>query len=649
MSVTIGDGVTLTVEVGFSTTAGAGKVPINSTLSSITWTDISADVRSLSTTRGRSSELNDFTTGSLQLVLSNADRKYDPEYAAGAYYGKLTPGRPIRVKAQPSGGSTSGVFLGFVDEWNQQYDAPNDATALVTASDGFKVLNLMKLPSFWEYQIRTDGPTAWFRFDDGDTPTAPYETIAGKPVGQWKTIAGAATTGSAGSTLVVGDSTVSAKFDGTAYVDIPVETFPFNYNSYLAKSVECWIQTTTTTNGNYGIFYKPGDEYTIAIGMTVSGGIGTIQGQWGSVAGATVATAETSAVTVNDGKAHHVALRWDWNTAAHQLYVDGVLATSSTSFSTTPPTETNITVGKGFTSSATSAYNFTNAFVGTVDELALYATKALTSTQIANHYAIGKGNYLAGQTASDRISTLLSMAGWMSDATNIAASTTTVQGIDTEGKTVLAALKECETADQGRLFIDGNGKVAFISSNALAATATYNTSQRTFGDGAGELPYTDVGFVYNDQLVKNRVSVSRQNGATATVNDIASQDQYFIRDDSLSGFINDSDAAITDIANVLLATYSQPATRIPTLEVNPRANTTLYTGLLGDELGTRITVNRRPQGVGLVISKQLLIEGVSHDIGPRSWTSTYNLSPVPLAFLVLDDDTYGLWDDFYWG
>jgi hypothetical protein len=36
MSVTLADVVVLTVEIGFSTTAGSGTVPLNSTLASIT-------------------------------------------------------------------------------------------------------------------------------------------------------------------------------------------------------------------------------------------------------------------------------------------------------------------------------------------------------------------------------------------------------------------------------------------------------------------------------------------------------------------------------------------------------------------------------------------------------------------------------------
>lgn len=642
MPAAIADGVQITVAIGFSTTAGSGTVPINSTLASITYTDVSTYVRSVQIKRGRSSELDDFTTGNCQVILGNEDRTFDPENTVGAYYGKITPGRPIRIQATAPGGSAETIFQGYVDQWDQQYTNPSDAVAVVTASDAFKVLNLITLPSYWEYSVREDGPTAWFRFDDGDAPTNPFESISGLSVGSWKTTAGAATTGASTGSLVAGDSSVSAVLDGTDFIEIPVGFLPFSFTDYLAKTVECWISTSTTTDGSYGIFYKPGYEFTVAIGMIVAGGVGTIQGQWGTIGGVNLTNAETSTVTVNDGKPHHILLRWDYNTSAHQLWVDGVLATTSTSFSNVAPTETNIVVGKPYTSSATSTYNMASSFVGTLDELALYANTALTSTQIANHYAIGKGTYLTGNTASQRLDSLLAMADWMSDGETFSTATSTVQGIDTQNDTLLSALKECETADQGRLFCDRSGLVKFISHDSMATTSTFNTSQRTFGDGSGELPYLDLEFTFNDQLIFNRAIASRLEGATAVVNDTTSQGQYFIRTDSQSGLINDKDQAMTDIANVRLATYKQPQLRIDQMRFSPRRLTSMYAATITDDIGTRITVKRRPQGVGSVISKELIVEGISHDIGISSWETTYNLSPAPLAFFILNSSTFGV-------
>lgn len=645
MSVTLADGVVLTVEIGFSTTAGSGTVPINSTLASITWTDVSSDVRSCSIKRGRSSELDSFTTGSCQITFANADRKYDPEYASGTYYGKLTPGRPIRIKATPPSGSATGIFFGFIDQFNQQYTNPSDATAIVTASDAFKVMNLITLPSYWEYQVRADSALAWYRMDEVAGSTSIFNTISGANVGSWFTTAGAASSSLSTSSIVPTDSNLAAQFDGGRYVSATGSSLSRSYNTGLAMAVSAWIQTSTTTDGRYGIFSAASfvAENRTAFGMVVSGGVGTIQAQIGDNFSYGSCSVISSAITVNDGKPHFIYARRTNSGTATRLWVDGVEATSSTTTTAANDSNPKDIVGGPFTGTSGGTYDFTSNFTGIIDEI-VFDGSNLTDAQIVNRYAIGKGTYLTGNTASARITSLLTMAGWMSDGTNLTTATSTVQGIDTQGKTLLSALKECETADQGRLFIDGSGKVAFISHNALATTATYNTSQRTFGDSTSELPFTDIEFIYNDQLVKNRVVIGRQNGPTFTTNDTTSQSQYFIRTDSQSGLINDTDQAIVDAANVRLALYKQPAMRIQTLGVNPRANTTIYTGLIGDEIGTRITVKRRPQSVGTVISKELLIEGVSHDIGPMSWSSTYNLSPAPLAFFILNSSTFGVLD-----
>lgn len=645
MSVTLADGVVLTVEIGFSTTAGSGTVPINSTLASITWTDVSSDVRSCSIKRGRSSELDSFTTGSCQITFANADRKYDPEYASGTYYGKLTPGRPIRIKATPPSGSATGIFFGFIDQFNQQYTNPSDATAIVTASDAFKVMNLITLPSYWEYQVRADSALAWYRMDEVAGSTSIFNTISGANVGSWFTTAGAASSSLSTSSIVPTDSNLAAQFDGGRYVSATGSSLSRSYNTGLAMAVSAWIQTSTTTDGRYGIFSAASSvaENRTAFGMVVSGGVGTIQAQIGDNFSYGSCSVISSAITVNDGKPHFIYARRTNSGTATRLWVDGVEATSSTTTTAANDSNPKDIVGGPFTGTSGGTYDFTSNFTGIIDEI-VFDGSNLTDAQIVNRYAIGKGTYLTGNTASARITSLLTMAGWMSDGTNLTTATSTVQGIDTQGKTLLSALKECETADQGRLFIDGSGKVAFISHNALATTATYNTSQRTFGDSTSELPFTDIEFIYNDQLVKNRVVIGRQNGPTFTTNDTTSQSQYFIRTDSQSGLINDTDQAIVDAANVRLALYKQPAMRIQTLGVNPRANTTIYTGLIGDEIGTRITVKRRPQSVGTVISKELLIEGVSHDIGPMSWSSTYNLSPAPLAFFILNSSTFGVLD-----
>ena len=75
------------------------------------WTEITQYVRGFSTHRGRSSDFDQFDTGTAQLVLDNRDRRFDPFYTSGPYYGKLLPRRQIRIIGQ-AGGTNYDVFRG---------------------------------------------------------------------------------------------------------------------------------------------------------------------------------------------------------------------------------------------------------------------------------------------------------------------------------------------------------------------------------------------------------------------------------------------------------------------------------------------------------------------------------------------------------
>lgn len=636
MSVTIADDVVITVKIGFSTSAGNNTIPINSTITAIVYTDVSSYVRDISIKRGRSSELDDFTTGNCRVTFDNRQRVFDPENTAGPYYGKLTPGRPILIEATAPGGIAEGIFQGYIDQWDQQYENPKDAVAAVTASDAFKVLNLLTLRSAWDYYIDLINPIAWFRFDDGDAPSTAFESVSSKALGVWKNSSGVASTGASTTSIVKYNDSSAASFNASGFIEVPLATMPFQYGDSTTKTLTFWISTTTTTNGSYGIFYKPGNEATIAVGMVVTGGVGVIQAQWGSISGINTATAFTSAITVNDGKPHNIRL--NWNSPTGELYVDDVKATTTASFTTSTPTETNIVIGKPYTSSATATYNMTSYFTGTIDEMVfLNSFEELFYSDFINGLADGFPAYY-------QMEQVLLMAGWMFDADSLSVDATNCQGLDIENKSVLSFLKQCEQANQGRLFTSREGVVTYLSRNEFATNSICNTSQRTFGDSTGELPYLDLEFTYNDQLIFNRSIVSRKEGATAVIEDSSSQGQYFIRTDNLSGLINDSDADMADIARMRIATYKQPQLRIDKMTFTPRRTPSMYSHAISDDIGTRITVKRRPQKVGSVISKELIIEGIEHEISNSSWVTTYNLSPAPVPFLILDNSVYGKLD-----
>lgn len=648
MSATLQDNVVLTVEIGFSTTSGSGKVPIGSTLSTINWTDVSSYVRAVTTSRGRSSELDSFQTGSASITLSNADRRFDPEYSSGPYYGTLTPLRPVRIRAQYGAGATTNLFFGWIEQWPQTYVNPTDAVVTVTASDSFKILNLLKLPSYWQYHVQQDARVlAFVRMDDGAVSSV-LDSFNNVSFGSYKTNAGASTVGVPGSSLLVNDDNASSVFDGTRYVDVPYRLQP--------TGVSFWISSSQTTAGSYGLVSFDSDLPS-CIGMDVTaGGVGTLRFTRAQnlIPSGTIAQAYTTTVQINDGKPHHVLLNTNDPNIGGGLgiYIDGVLATLSLgSFNDFTGSRAQTGIGRKYSSlvsGSAAGVDFTSNFVGTIDEVLFYkfvSGQFVTSTDATTNYQIGAGTYLAGQRTDQRISTVLTMAEWMTDGTDLSTGSGTVQAISTQNKAPLQVAQDCEAAEQGRLFIDRDGKVKFISRNTLATTSTYNTSQYTFGDGAGELGYSSLQFEFNDRLVFNRSVVGREGGSTVTVEDATSQGQFFVRTDSVSSLIVDSDQQIIDIANARVAAYQQPRLRVEQLTFSPRqAPSSLYPVAIGVEIGTRLTVKRRPQGVGSVLSKEVVVEGISHSISPDGWETVFTLSPVFTSTFILDSSTFGVLD-----
>jgi len=638
MSVTLFDDVVLTVEIGFSTTGGANAVPLGGDLSDIVWTDVSAYVRGLSTRRGRNNELDSFSPGTMSVTLSNTDRRFDPEYAAGPYFGAVTPSRPIRVRAEYDGQGVEDLFFGWVDGWDQQYVQPNDASVVVTATDGFKILNQLTLQGSWDFYTNQLAPWCWWKFGES-APTNVVYGYGSRAVDLgWVSNAGGGTYAQSASSLILDAGSEAGAFDGNSVVSdgwtSPVQLF----GEYDDQLLELVFSTTTTTPGSYGIARFGGAEFVMGVGLVVdSAGVGTITFWQGSLSGIGTVNIRVSDVVVNDGNPHIIHLANYWNNLPSPINptVDGQQSggtdtrTWQSSYDVPSPAQF------GRPMNDLDGDNYTSFFTGTIDEVVIHS-QLLTLAQVQERYELMLGTYGQGDATGVRMDDLLDMCDWMTDARTLTGGDSTVSGFSVKDQTVLNALKEAETGEQGRLFIAGNGYVTLIPRLSIFTVTDYSTSQATFGDGSGELPYTDVSFSFDDRLIVNRSTVSRQDGQTFTVDDAASQDSYFIRNETVSNLAVDTDNFARQVAAYRVATYAQPETRVESLELKPRqAPADLFPKVLGYDVGTRITVTRRPQNIGSAISDELLIEGVQHEISVDGWVTRWGLSPVPFDVFIL--------------
>ena len=648
MSELLFDGMALTVEVGFSTTAGGGRVPLGSTLSSINWTDITEHVREVSTSRGRSSELDTYSAGSCQIVLDNRTRLFDPENTAGTYYGNLTPLRPIRIRVTPSGGTIRSIFFGFIDQWPQAYSWPNESTVTVTASDAFKVLNEFKLPSYWNTTIVAAGPTAWYPLADFNGSFYAFEIAAWTATSaQWMSSTAAVDSYcTPGEALLADDPATSSSFDGQKILQI-VDRISSGASSWTA---EMWIQTTETTTGNYGIWNHLNFIHGGSCGLVVSGGNATIVAQFGHRGTSSTMTTKNAQITVNDGKPHHVALVYQSDASfgnTFNLYVDGQLATVSSGF--TDVVENNysfMTLGFPINKSATASNNFPNYFKGSIQHLTVYSGVMLTAADVLAHYQIGAGTYLQGTRTDQRITFLADLADWMTDGLDLNTGDSTVLGVQVFGKGLLDALKEVEAAEQGRLFMSVDGKIRFIDRNA-EGSGTFITSQATFSDnpGVGEIKYSDIILTYDDRYIFNEITVTQPNGTFYTESDSTSQGKYFKRTLKIDNFIADDGYYTANTAIYKIQQYKDPKMRIDQMSVNARRAVAYQSPCVTLDIGDRITVERTPQDVGAQIVKTLIVEGVKHSITRDNWVVTFNTSPtLENAPFVLDSATLGVLD-----
>lgn len=637
MSQLLFDDITATVEIGFSTTGGANTVPFGGLLADIVWTDVTAYVRGLSFQRGRSTELEQFQTGSASVVLSNADRRFDPLYASSPYAGALTPLRPIRITLTHIDGAsatqTTPVFFGYIDGWPQTYETYGDATVTVNASDMFKVLNNLTLPGLWGATIASESPWVWLRFSDGEVKKL---TNSGDSSSVWWWSDPTASslskvTGKSVAGLIADDADQAGEFTDGAYV------FTGDYNDLPAtdQAVEFWFQTSQKGSDTYSLCRLGAGQYSIYGHVLSYLDYGVVQFCIGDSLSASVTfDVYTSSVLVNDGRPHHVVVNYGTTPG---LYVDGVAATKTVSNVATQ-NSLNSPGGIGGGLFFTSTYKASKTFNGVIDEFIIWVEN-LSAATIADHYALGLGTFASGERSDLRADRILDLIDWPTDGRDLSVGLSTVQGARTQGKTALAALQEVEAAEQGMMLAGADGAVRFITRDDFNKA----TTAATFGDSTGELGYQDIVIEQSDADIANEITVSKANGASFTKIDATSQSAYWPRTREVTDLIIDDDGFAEQLAIDLLRRYKAPQTRIRRLSgtTRGRSNADVQT-LLDLEIGDRVTVKRRPQGVGSAISQNLQIQSISGEIGTDNMVLSFDLGPQPTQGFVLDSSTNGV-------
>ena len=105
--------------------------------------DISDRLVTTQVRRGKSQALDRIDAGVVAITVDNSDREFDPLYQDGPYFGQLIPRRSVRISA-----NNYPVFVGFIDDFDIQYEPGKQSVVRIDVSDAFSVLANSGLEEF---------------------------------------------------------------------------------------------------------------------------------------------------------------------------------------------------------------------------------------------------------------------------------------------------------------------------------------------------------------------------------------------------------------------------------------------------------------------------------------------------------------------
>jgi hypothetical protein len=163
-------------------------------------------------------------------------------------------------------------------------------------------------------------------------------------------------------------------------------------------------------------------------------------------------------------------------------------------------------------------------------------------------------------------------------------------------------------------------------------------------DGTG-IPFTDIAASYGSEELRNRITVTRLNGGTATASGTASIAEYGAIDYELRDVLLSTDTQAQSLADVILARYEEPLLRVDSVEVILNNLTTAQQGqVFGLDLGSLVQVKYTPSGIGNQIDQFVSVDSIEHNIDPQVHRMRFNFSQGEEPALILDSLLYGVLD-----
>jgi hypothetical protein len=274
------------------------------------------------------------------------------------------------------------------------------------------------------------------------------------------------------------------------------------------------------------------------------------------------------------------------------------------------------------------AENVSYVDISASDAFRLFAMAALTTVT----------GQAAGQDTGTRIDKILDTVDFPPSMRTLDTGNSLTQADPATSRTALAALKNCETSEQGAFFVSPEGNAIFKNRANTISSAGGTPIQF---NQTGGIPYKNLIFAFDDKLIVNQSTVTRVGGSPQNYIDAVSVAEYFPHVVSFSDLVVQTDAEAANIAAIYVATRSTTTIRIDQMSVD------LYDPLVPN--GTMLDLdyfdnvnisNIQPNGSTIV--KNLQIQGVNWEITPNAWVGNFiTLEPITDGFII-GNSTYGI-------
>jgi len=247
----------------------------------------------------------------------------------------------------------------------------------------------------------------------------------------------------------------------------------------------------------------------------------------------------------------------------------------------------------------------------------------------------------AGETTGSRVTDVLDTIGFPTSMRNIQAGSTTVQADPGTSRTALQAIQNMEFSEQGAFYILPSGNAQFLSRATIQSKSGQNATY--FSNNGDGITYRSIATALDDKLIINTTSITRAGGTAQTASNTASQIKYFPHSYTATDLLVQTDAQALDIARAYTATRAETTLRVDslTLDLSTADYAAGTTAALTLDFFDTIRVKNVGQD-GTVIDKTLQCMGVSHEITPGTWNTTFVTSEPIIDSFIIGSSIYGI-------